>query len=99
MDDLTDASDHEPEPVPFPAEPVEEPFPNMQNLQPMMPEEVPYHELIDYLHEPENEPDQFHQENVQVGFVQLFQPEAEIAFTSWVDSAPVFKPHPEAIRQ
>lgn len=64
-----------------------------------MPKEIHPNDLLDYLHEPENKPDQFHQDNIQVCLVQLFQPETEMAFSSWIDPAPVFKPNPEAIRQ
>lgn len=64
-----------------------------------MPEEVPYNELIEYLHVSDDEPDQFQQNNIQVGFAQIFQPTAEVAFSSWIDPSPVHKPHPQAIRQ
>lgn len=75
MDDLTDASDVEPEPAPMPVEPVVVgPFPNLQNLEPLMPEEVDPNDLLGYFHEPENEPGQLQHNDIQVGYVQLFQP-------------------------
>jgi len=41
MDDMKDASNNEPEPVLLPIELVEiVPFPNFDNLDPLMPEEV-----------------------------------------------------------
>lgn len=41
MDDITDASDNEPEPTLLPIERVEIVlFPNFDNLEPLMPEEV-----------------------------------------------------------
>jgi len=102
MDDHIDASENEPkqEPAPLPLEPVEVvAFPNLQNLQPLMPKEIQYDDMIDYLHEPKNEPEQIHQGNIQVGFAQFFQPEAEAAFSSWINQSSMLKPNPEAIRQ
>lgn len=70
VDDLTDASDNEPEPALLPIEPVEiVPFPNFDNLQPLMPYEVQPEDFLDFLDNPVEHQDPIHHKNLNVGFV------------------------------
>jgi len=98
MDDLTDASDNEPEPALLPIEPVEiVPFPNFDNLQPLMPDEVQPEDFLDFLNNPVDHQDPTHHKNLNVGFVQLFQTTPDPQLFPWVEPTP-FKPSPEALR-
>jgi len=74
MDDLTDASDNEPETALLPIELVEiVPFPNFDNLQPLMPEEIQPEDLSDFLNDPVVNQEPIFHDNLHVGLVQLFQ--------------------------
>lgn len=101
MDDLTDASDNESKPPLLPVKLVQiVPFPNFENLEPLIPEEVDYNDLLGYVNPPDNvDPAPVHQENIHIGFAQIYQPAAASMFSSWINPTPVFKPSPEALRQ
>ena len=78
MDDLTDASDNAPKPPLLTIELVEiVPFPNFENLQPVIPlpeDEVYFDDPLGFLNDPINGPTQLNQENINIGFAQILQP-------------------------
>lgn len=79
--------------VQLPIPPVEiVPFPDFNNLQPLMPEEIQEDELLGWINGVDNAsvPPQPVNENIQIGLVQLQD--------SWPQH-PSFGPCPEAIRQ
>lgn len=64
---------------PLPIEPVQIlPFPNFDNLQPLMPEEIQYDDLLGFLNDPVTGPAQIHQDNINIGFAQILQPDADL---------------------
>ena len=72
------------------------PFPNFDNLQPLMAEEIQYDDLLGFLNDPVTGPAQIHQDNINIGFAQILQLDAGPVFSSWVYSDPSYKPSPEA---
>ncbi|CAD6267619.1 unnamed protein product [Miscanthus lutarioriparius] len=103
MDELTDTdSDVEPPQVALPIPPVEiAPFPDFNNLQPMIPHEIQIEDLLGYdadnLHQLGPEPvDQ----NIQIGMVQIAQPAVDPIFgnLSPIGHLPPLGPSPEDYR-
>lgn len=86
MDDLTDSSKEEPEMPPLinDLEVAMPEFPNLQNLEPFMVEEVPLYELVAFddmepiQPQTQGPPPGF--ENVQLGFVETYFPPMDPVF-------------------
>lgn len=98
MDDLTDQSEGEAPIPPMVVEPVQiVDFPNFDNLEPLIPEEVQLEDLLGFInHDDEHYQGPLHQ-NLQIGFVQLLQPDVDPILTSMV-SHKFSQPNPEAVR-
>ena len=94
MDDETDTDSEGFPQVQLSIPPVEIiPFPDFNNLQPLMPEEFPEEELLGWINGVDNADNAIqppHNENIQLGFMQMQD--------SWPQH-PTFGPCPEAIKQ
>jgi hypothetical protein len=102
MDEMTNSDSDAPAPqVQLPIPPVEiVPFPEFNNLQPLMPEEDQLEDLLGWVHpndsngpnDPDEQPQQFHQ-NIQLGLVQLHEPAIDPVWAQLSSQSP----YPEAL--
>jgi hypothetical protein len=103
MDDFTDDSDDEQlaaQNVFLPIEPVQiVPFPDFNNLQPVIPlpvDEIQIADLLGFVN-PEPKPI-INNQKLQVGMVQLITPQVDPVMASILQGASTSSPNPDAIR-